>query len=151
MGLDPEVKRLVGIAAKGYLAEMEGRFCQCSDPDIDGPKASLCFRCGLVNQERKRLIGVRMRGQHPYEAADPDLHPGLARAEWCAFCSYPKADSRHRESSPATGGGGELMELYVYICQHKLTKQTDGICPYGVHRCICCKPCRDGCEEARRA
>jgi hypothetical protein len=93
--MDDETKRLVGVAARGYLAEMDGRFCECSEPDFGGPKGSLCFSCGLVNQDRKRAVGELMKNKHPYEVADPVIHPGLAKAEWCGFCSYPKSDLRH--------------------------------------------------------
>lgn len=89
--LPDEVRRMIGKAARGYLAEMRGEFCQCAEPDIEGRKASLCFRCGLVNQDAKSRVGEAMREPHPFEP----MGEGPIRQRYCGFCSYPKEDARH--------------------------------------------------------
>ena len=94
MSEQPNIRKLISKAANAYLAEMRGEFCQCAEPDIEGRKASLCFRCGLVNQEAKRRVGAAMRAAHPFKP----MGDGPIRSRYCDFCAHLKEDKRHEQA-----------------------------------------------------
>jgi hypothetical protein len=96
VGLDEaEVRRLMGVAARGYLAEMHGEYCQCSQPDVVGRKATLCFKCGLIDQRSVERVNRALGEPHPFEP----LGETVLRSQMCGFCSGWREDARHREVS----------------------------------------------------
>ena len=70
MMVNGDARGLLRAFAKSELAEREGRFCECEQPDLTGRKSYLCFACGLKNIARKAEIEATMQAPHPYEVVE---------------------------------------------------------------------------------
>jgi hypothetical protein len=88
-----EVRRLVSFAARGYLAEMRGEYCQCTEPGVVGRKATLCFKCGLIDQRSVERVNRALGEPHPFEP----LGETVLKSRMCGFCSGWREDARHME------------------------------------------------------
>lgn len=89
-----DVKAIVKAGIGAMIAESEGRFCQCPEPDLTGRKSYLCFACGLPNMGRKAEIEAAMQQPHPYEVMER-THP-LLKDSCCDFCAWPKSHPLHQ-------------------------------------------------------
>lgn len=92
--------------ARSEIAEREGRFCQCAQPDLTGRKSYLCFACGLKNMARKAEIEAAMVAPHGYEVVER-FKGRIAEDICCDFCSMPRAHPIHAAQQP---GGGATPE-----------------------------------------
>ena len=86
--------------AKTERAANEGRFCECSEPDLTGRKSHLCFGCGLYNLKRKAEIEAAMVAPHPFEPRSDLKHPMLIDL-CCDFCSQARNHPRHAPDARA--------------------------------------------------
>lgn len=95
-----DVKAIVKAGIGAMIAEGQGRYCQCSAPDMTGRKSYLCFACGLPNMERKSEIEAALQQPHPYEVIEK-FRGGLWEGTCCDFCAWPKAHPLHQPDSKA--------------------------------------------------